>query len=107
MNNSFLCSKVFAQTNPEISDLNNRDSTCTDFFVYSISKLTPWSTTHFDKQTVAQLVKKLPFLLNQKVEYLVHKSPLPVPLLYNMNPVHSLHPYSFSSILCVLYMLSI
>jgi hypothetical protein len=43
------------------------------------------------------------FLRNQKVQNLLHKSPPPVPILSQINPIQSPHPISLRSILILSY----
>ena len=62
--------------------------------------LTPWSRVLLEKLTSFQLVKKFPALYGTpKVHYRINKCLLPVPVLCQLDQVHTPHPISLRYIL--------
>jgi hypothetical protein len=62
--------------------------------VYSITnKLTPWSRVLREKLTVTHLVKKFPSFYGTRWFITVYKCPPLVPILNEMNTVHTFPPY--------------
>jgi len=70
--------------------------------VYNIASylLTPCSRILHEKLTSFQLVKKFPsFYGTPKVHYHINQCPPPVPILSQLDPVHTPHPTSLKYIL--------
>jgi hypothetical protein len=57
------------------------------------SKLTLRSRVILEKLIVPQLVKKFQHLMNPNICYCIHKSPLCLPVLSQINPVHASPSY--------------